>query len=51
MLKLPIANYYKDGGSAEYNYGDYKVIKCHTLDGNRDVYICDSNTTLNDLNI
>jgi len=51
MLKLPISNYYKDGGSVEYNYGDYKVIKCHTLDGNRDVYICDANTTLNDLNI
>ena len=51
MLKLPIANYYKDGGSVEYNYGNYKVIKCHTLDDNRDMYICDSKTTLNDLDI
>jgi len=51
MLKLPIANYYKDGGTVEYNYGDYKIIKCHTLDGNRDMYVCDSKTTLNDLDI
>lgn len=30
---------YKDGGSSLYDFGDYKIIKYHTLDGNRDVYI------------
>ena len=30
---------YDDGGSIEYHYEDYTIIKCHTLDGNRDVYI------------
>ena len=28
-----------DGGSAEYYYEDYTILKCHTIDGNRDVYI------------
>lgn len=30
---------YKDGGSMEYHYESYTIIKCHTLGGNRDVYI------------
>ena len=30
---------YDDGGSSLYDFGDYKIIKYHTLDGNRDVYI------------
>ena len=30
---------YKDGGSMIYQYSNYTIIKCHTLDGNRDVYI------------
>lgn len=30
---------YKDGGTTEWYYEDYKIIKCHSLDGNRDVYI------------
>ncbi len=30
---------YKDGGSQVYKYPDYTIIKYHTLDGNRDVYI------------
>lgn len=30
---------YKDGGSVVFDFGDYKIIKYHTLDGNRDVYI------------
>jgi len=30
---------YDDGGSSVYKYPDYTVIKYHTLDGNRDVYI------------
>lgn len=30
---------YQDGGTAEWYYEDYTIIKCHSLDGNRDVYI------------
>lgn len=30
---------YDDGGSALFRYDNYTVIKYHTLDGNRDVYI------------
>lgn len=30
---------YKDGGTTEWYYADYTIIKCHSLDGNRDVYI------------
>ena len=30
---------YDDGGSSVYKYPEYTVIKYHTLDGNRDVYI------------
>ena len=30
---------YKDGGSMEYYYDNYTLIKCNSLDGNRDVYI------------
>ena len=36
--KIKVAMY-KDGGSMEYHYENYTIIKCHTLDGNRDVYI------------
>jgi len=30
---------FDDGGSIEYHYKNYTIIKCHSLDGNRDVYI------------
>ena len=40
---------YDDGGSIEYHYEDYTIIKCHTLDGNRDVYIGVPEMTLNDV--
>ena len=30
---------YKDGGTTMWYYEDYTIIKCHSLDGNRDVYI------------
>lgn len=30
---------YMDGGSKEYYYGDYTIIKSNNLDGNKDVYI------------
>lgn len=30
---------YKEGGTMEYHYDTYAIIKSHSLDGNRDVYI------------
>lgn len=36
---FPNAEVYKDGGSIEYHYDNYTIIKMHKLDGNRDVYI------------
>lgn len=30
---------YDDGGSQVYKYPEFTIIKYHTLDGNRDVYI------------
>lgn len=41
---------YKDGGSIVYNYGNYKIIKYHTLDGNKDVYIGTKDITINNFN-
>ena len=46
---FPNAVSYDDGGSMEYHYEDYTIIKCHTLDGNRDVYIGTKEMTLNDV--
>lgn len=40
---------YKDGGTAEWYYKNYKIIKRHSLDGNRDVYIGIPEMRLNDL--
>jgi len=40
---------YKDGGSMIYQYNTYTIIKCHTIDGNRDVYIGTKEMTLNDV--
>lgn len=42
---------YDDGGTIEYHYEDYTIIKLNKIDGNKDVYIGDSKTSLNDLNI
>lgn len=42
-----IANEYKDGGSILYDFGDYKIIKYHTLDGNRDIYIGTNDMDIN----
>ena len=42
---------YEDGGSIRYQYSNYTIIKCHTLDGNRDVYIGSKDMTINDLEI
>ena len=46
---FPDAITYDDGGSVEYHYENYTIIKFHTLDGNRDVYIGTKNMTINDL--
>lgn len=35
----PYSDMYKDGGSQIYYYETYTILKNHTLDGNRDVYI------------
>ena len=40
---------YKDGGTSEWYYKDYTIIKRHSLDGNRDVYIGIPEMRLNDL--
>lgn len=40
---------YKDGGSIVYYCNNYTVIKLHTLDGNRDVYIGNKNLKLEDI--
>ena len=46
---FPDAVSYDDGGSIEYYYENYTIIKCHRLDGNRDVYIGTKEMTLNDV--
>lgn len=40
---------YKDGGSIEYHYPNYTIIKMHTEDGNRDVYIGVPKLNINDI--
>lgn len=39
---------YRDGGSMLYQYDNYTIIKCHTLDGNRNVYIGTPEMSIND---
>ena len=48
---FPDAEIYQDGGSMEYHYDNYTIIKVHKLDGNRDVYIGTKDMTINDLEI
>lgn len=40
---------YKDGGSMEYQYNDYTIIKFNNLNGKRDLYIIPAGKTLNDI--
>ncbi len=40
---------YRDGGSMEYKYDNYTLIKFHRLDGKRDVYIGTKDMTINDI--
>ena len=42
---------YDDGGSMEYHYPTYTIVKLNKLDGNKDVYIGDKNMTIHDLEI
>lgn len=41
--------FYDDGGSVEYHYDDFTIIKMHTLDGNRDVYFGNKKLKLKDV--
>ena len=43
------AKMYKDGGSMEYYYENYTIIKFATLSGNRDVYIGTKDLRLTDI--
>ncbi len=40
---------YNDGGSTEYHYNDYTIIKLHTVNGNRDVYFGNKDLKLSDV--
>ena len=42
-------SYYKDGGSIEYRYEDYTILKFNTLDGNKDLIIGRPGTIINDV--
>lgn len=46
---FPNAVSYDDGGSMEYHYDNYTIIKLHKVDGNRDVYIGTKDITINDI--
>lgn len=51
VKKYPRADYCNDGGTIEYHYKDYTIIKLHRLDGNRDVYIGTPNLRVDDLGL
>ena len=42
--------YFSDGGSTEYLYNNYTILKYNTLDGNKDLVIGMSGTIINQLN-
>ena len=42
--------YYMDGGSTEYVYSDYTILKCNTLNENKDLYIGMSGQILSQIN-
>jgi len=45
----PYADIYKDGGSKMYYYEKYNILKCNTLDGNKDIYIGIPEMKINDV--
>lgn len=46
---LPNTPSYDDGGSKVYKYDTYTIIKLHTIDGNRDVYIGNEKLSIHDV--
>ena len=42
---------YKDGGSMEYQYNNYTIVKFNNLNGKRDLYIIPAGKTLNDIKL
>ena len=42
--------YYQDGGSREYRYAEYTILKYNTLDGNRDLVIGMQGSIINQVN-
>ena len=42
--------YYSDGGSTEYRYAEYTILKYNTLDGNKDLVIGMQGTIINQVN-
>ena len=46
---FPNSPSYDDGGSVEYHYENYTIIKLNTLDGNRDVYFGPKNMTIHNI--
>lgn len=45
--KLIVADTYLDGGSRRYEYPEFVIIKCNNLEGNKDVYIGNTDYVLN----
>lgn len=48
---FPNAVAYKDGGSVEYHYDLYTIIKLNKIDGNKDIYIGMSDLNMRDLEL
>ena len=46
---LPDTSSYDEGGSKVYKYDTYTIIKLHTIDGNRDVYIGNEKLSIHDI--
>lgn len=42
--------YFSDGGSTEYRYNDYTILKYNTLDGNKDLVFGSSGQIINEVN-
>ena len=42
--------YYQDGGSTEYRYAEYTILKYNTLDGNKDLVIGMQGSIINQMN-
>ena len=49
-LILPREIRYRDGGSVEFQYGNFVIIKSSAIDSNNSMYICKAGTSLKDLN-